>query len=202
MNENDALQNSVHPIFLEAEATPEPLPSDEEAAAQADDRLLRDTPVDAEEEPLSAPDGENPPADPIPPAPSLDADRLESLSRELAELKQALAAKQVEELRIETERAEFAELYPGVSLISLPDAVWEDVRRGVPLSAAYALSERRALLCRENASLSNHQNALRSAGSHACSESEYFSPAEVRAMSPAEVRRNYQKIMQSMPKWH
>ena len=103
---------------------------------------------------------------------------------------------------MEAEHAEFEQLYPNVSLLSLPDAVWEDVRRGVPLSAAYALSERRALRAQESATLSNHQNALRSAGSHASSESEYFSPAEVRAMSPAEVHRNYKKIMQSMSKWH
>lgn len=142
--------------------------------------------------------------DPAPsPVPSpAEQDRLQALERELAELKHMLSRRNEEELRMERECDEFARLYPQTSMDSLPDSVWSDVRRGIPIAAAYALAERRKLCDRRLAERINAQNQMRSAGSLDGTQSNYFSPAEVREMSPAEVRRNYQKIMQSMPKWH
>ena len=103
---------------------------------------------------------------------------------------------------MQTECAEFAELYPKVPLCDLPDTVWADVGRGIPVSAAYALYERRAAYTEKIAAQTNEQNRARSAGALAGGRNGFLSPAEVRAMSPAEVRKNYQTIMQSMQKWN
>ncbi len=104
--------------------------------------------------------------------------------------------------RAQSECAEFAALYPDVPLSDLPDAVWEDVGRGVPVSAAYALFRRREEYAGRIAGQVNEQNRTRSSGALAQSRSGFLSPAEVRAMSPAEVRKNYQSILHSMQKWN
>ncbi len=136
-------------------------------------------------------------------APALRSDRelLESLQRELAELRAALSGREAAAAR-EADRREFRELYPEVSIAELPDAVWEDVERGIPLSAAYARCERRRIRLLEQAEKSNGENLRRSPGMPKAAPREYFTPDEVRAMSPLEVRENYQKIMFSMQKWH
>lgn len=105
---------------------------------------------------------------------------------------------------IEQEAAleEFRDLFPGVSLSTLPDAVLEDVKRGVPLSAAYALNERRSQRIAAVAESANAANRARSSGSAEGDSVGFLSPAEVRAMTPAEVRKQYRQILLSMPKWH
>ncbi|MBQ8431388.1 MAG: hypothetical protein IJX28_00740 [Clostridia bacterium] len=103
--------------------------------------------------------------------------------------------------RMGQECEEFGVLYPEVSFATLPDSVWEDVRHGIPLAAAYALAERRRSHTAQSALQSNQQNATRSAGALEGTQADYFSPAEVRAMNQSEVRANYHKIMQSMQKW-
>ena len=127
---------------------------------------------------------------------------LEQLRSELMRLRAELAERDRMLTRIGTECEEFRQLYPDASLSDLSDGVWEDVRRGVPIAAAFALSERRRQLTEQKAAQYNLTNSHRSAGSVAGGENEYFSPAEVRAMSGAEVRENYQKIMRSMTQWH
>ena len=104
-------------------------------------------------------------------------------------------------LRREADYAEFRSLYPDLSLSSLPDSVWEDVSRGVPLTAAVALSERRRELTQKQAEEANRKNGSRDCGAIGSSISGFLSAHEVRAMTPAEVRENYKKIMLSMPKW-
>ena len=104
-------------------------------------------------------------------------------------------------LRREADYAEFRSLYPDLSLSSLPDSVWEDVSRGVPLTAAVALSERRRELTQKQAEEANRKNGSRDCGAIGSSISGFLSAREVRAMTPAEVRENYKKIMLSMPKW-
>lgn len=97
---------------------------------------------------------------------------------------------------------EFSALYPQVAIQSLPDSVWADVGRGIPISAAYALAERKRFCAEALAAKSNQSNKERSSGALSGTESDYFSPSEVRSMSPSEVRSNYKKIMYSMQKWH
>ena len=104
-------------------------------------------------------------------------------------------------LRREADYAEFRSLYPDLSLASLPDSVWEDVSRGIPLSAAVAISQRRRELTEKQAEETNRKNGSRDCGAIGSPTSDFFSAREVRAMTPAEVRENYKKIMLSMPKW-
>lgn len=103
--------------------------------------------------------------------------------------------------RIRDECVEFGALYPDVPLRTIPDDVWEDIRRGIPIAAAYALSERRRAYTEQIADAVNKQNASRSSGAVGGEAPSFYSANEVRAMSPAEVRENYRKILLSMPKW-
>lgn len=136
------------------------------------------------------------------PAAEAPEDQLEQLRGELSLLRAQIAARDAAWERMGKECEEFQELYPETSLSSLPDAVWEDVRRGIPIAAAYALMERKKGLTAQKAAACNQSNTLRSAGAISPTESEYFSPSEVRAMTQTEVRANYQKIKRSMQKWH
>ena len=101
-----------------------------------------------------------------------------------------------------SECEEFHTLYPQTPLSALPDSVWQDVKQGVPLAAAYALAERRRAYTEALANSKNEQNKKCSTGALSATENEYFTPGEVRAMTQGEVRANYQKIMLSMQTWH
>jgi len=132
-----------------------------------------------------------------------DANELESLRNEVAALRSQLDEERAIYSRINAECAEFAELYPGVPISSLSDSIWDSVKKGVPIAAAYALAERRASVADMKANAVNSANRLLSSGSidpHA--SEEYYSPDEVRSMTPAQVRANYSKIISSMSKWH
>ena len=126
---------------------------------------------------------------------------LEQLRGELTRLRAELAEREVFWERLGAECDEFRTLYPNVSLGELPDRVWEDVRHGIPIAAAFALAEKRRALTEALAEKNNRENQKRSAGSLTGTENDYFSPAEVRAMSSHEVHENYQKIMRSIQKW-
>jgi outer membrane protease len=102
-----------------------------------------------------------------------------------------------------SECAEFNLLYPSISISSLPDSIWESVKKGVPIAAAYALEERRAAVADMKAQSVNAANRQLSSGSiDAPATEEFYTPDEVRAMSPLQVRENYSKIISSMSKWH
>ena len=142
--------------------------------------------------------------DPSAQAPDTDQttdSELEHLRRELNEFRAQLEGQAREMQRIGMEYAEFCELYPNRSPEEIPDDVWESVRRGVPLSAAYALSERKRYRTQEKARQLNEANRRRSSGSVEGTSNGYFSADEVRAMTQSEVRANYQKILLSMQKW-
>lgn len=126
----------------------------------------------------------------------------ESLLAEIKRLKDELARRDSMAERFAKEGEEFCTLYPNTDMQQLPDSVWQDVGRGVPLAAAYALFERRRYYTEQKAAEYNHTNMRRSSGSLEPTEPDYYSPAEVRAMSQSEVRANYDKIMRSMQKWH
>ncbi len=130
-----------------------------------------------------------------------DADRIAFLQAELSRMQAALAEKDAFYTRVSQECSEFSALFPDTPLSDLPDCVWESVKNGVPIAAAYALERHRHAMAEARAEQALQRNRERSAGAVGQPEDEYFSPAEVRAMSQAEVRRNYQKIMLSMQKW-
>ena len=102
---------------------------------------------------------------------------------------------------IDAEYLEFARLFPGVSIATLPDCVCESVRGGVPLAAAYALYEKKRSVEASLASEANTKNASMSFRLNENSAEKYFSPDEVKAMSREEVRTNYKRIIESMRHW-
>ena len=142
--------------------------------------------------------------DPAPQA--LDTDQktdseLECIRRELSLLRAQLDGQARAMQKIGIEYAEFCDLYPDKSPEDFPDEVWDSVRQGIPLSAAFALAERKKQRLKEKAQLLNEENKRRSSGAVERAASGYFTPSEVRAMSQAEVRANYQNILLSMANW-
>ena len=114
-------------------------------------------------------------------------------------------ADRIEELclrqSIDAEYLEFARLFPGVNIASLPDSVCDGVRRGVPLAAAYALYEKQRSVESSMANEKNTKNASLSFRLKENGAEKYFSPDEVKSMSREEVRTNYKRIIESMRHW-
>lgn len=127
--------------------------------------------------------------------------QLAELSRQLDELRERFEQQRRAMERMSRECDEFSELYPDRPLASLPREVWENVRAGIPLAAAYAYSEARREHAERQAEQVNRRNDAASAGDVSGGTADYFSPAEVRGMTPAEVRANYSKIMNSISRW-
>ena len=130
---------------------------------------------------------------------------MEQLRSELKLLREEIAqrdARLKQDARVDREYAEFSNLFPGVSVDSLPDEIWKDVKNGTSLAAAYALAERKQAIALGRAKDTNTSNRARSAGAIQNAQNHEYSPAEVRAMSSQEVRANLPKIMRSMQKWH
>lgn len=100
--------------------------------------------------------------------------------------------------RSRQELDEFCSLYPHISLSALPDEVRQQADAGVPLSAAYALFEKREAYRRE-AGKKSAESSWR--GMNGSASGEYYSPAEVKGMSQKEVHKNYKKIIESMKHW-
>lgn len=127
---------------------------------------------------------------------------VESLQKELAALREELAQAKALHARMDNELAEFRELFPAVSPTSLPDGIWEEVKRGIPLAASYALYEKKCAMEKTRAEEINLRNAYQSPGvAGKDTAAEYFTPEDVRVMSRAEVHNHYKKIMDSMKKW-
>ena len=93
------------------------------------------------------------------------------------------------------ELREFFTLYPEVSFREIPTEVRESA---LPLSAAYALYERRALLLSREAERENEINRSRSAGSVSAEGDAVYTREEIRRMTSEEVRRNYDAVMRSL----
>ena len=128
---------------------------------------------------------------------------LDTLREEVTRLRALIDGERAVYSRMNAECAEFNELYPSIPISSLPDEIWENVKRGVPIAAAYALEERRSTVADMKARAVNTANRTLSSGSidsHVAEE--FYTPDEVRAMSASEVRANYSKIISSMAKWH
>lgn len=173
--------------------------SDEGSDAAAPCEMCKSPAEDME---ISADPVQDSDSDPAPDSQAASQERLEQLRNELTQLRTELAEKDIYWARMAEEFEEFRTLYPETAFSSLPDSVWQDVRRGIPVAAAYALAEKKRAYTEMLAQKSNFENQKRSSGALESVENDYFSPSEVRAMSSDEVRKNYQKIMQSMQKWH
>ena len=96
----------------------------------------------------------------------------------------------------------FRSLYPDVTLGDVPDAVWEDVRAGGALEAAYALWERKEAIRCAAAQEANRKNATGAWGRADTAGEDFLSPDEVRSMTQDEVRRHYARIVESMKHWN
>ena len=135
---------------------------------------------------------------PLPSVEELNA-RIASLTKELEAYKSAEA----ERAHIAKQLDEFSELFPEISVRSIPDEVWDSVKEGNSLAAAYSVYERRITEAARRIELINAQNAKQAAGAAGKNVTpEFFSADDVRKMSPSEVRVNYAKIRRSMEKWN
>jgi len=105
--------------------------------------------------------------------------------------------------KISEQLSDFSQIFPEQDVREIPNEVWEDVKNGNSLAAAFALFERKRTVSENRAKEINELNAYRSSGRVGNNTvSEYFSPEQVRAMSQSEVRANYSKIIESMKKWN
>lgn len=130
-------------------------------------------------------------------------DEIKALRTELDNVRAEAGERAAQYERMNAEYAEFSSLFPDVTLAAVPQSVWNEVGRGVPLAAAYALESRRAAIQRQNADAVNRKNSDASLGAlESRADSGFYSPDEVRAMSRGEVRANYSKIIESMKHWH
>lgn len=138
-------------------------------------------------------------SDPGQPAKSVE---VAALRAELEQLRGQIAARIETYERMAREYDEFREIFPGRDMSSLSEEVWEGVRQGLPLAAAYAYEEAKQKKRREIAAEVNRKNSNLSSGAiDGRGGGVFFSPGEVRAMSAAEVRSNYDKIIGSMKLW-
>lgn len=129
------------------------------------------------------------------------ADYVKSARTEKAALRQSRRQKE-DEQRLAEEVRRFCKAFPNVDANSIPEAVWADMEKGIPLAYAYAMHT----LCGENSTnyansvnARNTDNALPPVAEGA-NEGEY-SMEDVEAMSPAAVKKNFSRILRSMGKW-
>ncbi len=131
---------------------------------------------------------------------------IDELNQTIASLKSELEAYKnaaAEQEAIAKQINEFSELFPDVSVRSIPDEVWDSVKQGNSLAAAYSVYERRITEAARRIELINQKNAEKAAGVAGKNlTQEFFSADDVRKMSPSEVRANYAKIRRSMEKWN
>lgn len=125
------------------------------------------------------------------------------LLAEIERLRAELDKRDKENIRMVAEVGEFSEVFPEASLEDIPSEVWNRVKAGVPLAAAYALYEKKSAAYQKFAENVNQKNYEQSSGAIGKKyDSIYYSPAEVKKMSPAEVREKYNIIIESMKKWN
>jgi hypothetical protein len=135
-----------------------------------------------------------------------ELDELSLLKSEIDSLRQELRTRDEREQansRMLNELTEFSEYFPDVDIHHIPSEVWEQVKNGTSISAAFALNLRKIELEKKKVSDFNDKNRRISAGSLLGGEGEkYYSPAEVKRMTPAQVKSHYDDIIESMRHWN
>ena len=190
--------------FLESEniETDEEALSDEifEVESTSDDSDIEDLKADSETDNKDTPEGSQVPKESqIDEGETSAETELEALRAEVQKLKAEIENTK----RLETELLDFTEVFPEQDIRTIPDEVWQNVRKGNSLAAAFALFERKKAHLEAKATEVNQINAYRSSGrAGSDTASEFFSPDDVRAMSQSEVRANYSRIIESMKKWN
>ena len=172
-----------------------------QSLSEGDDMTEGDAP--AEEIPEDEPTDEEEEDKPDEYDGGINEEAIAHFKAEIEALKLMLEKKKKECERIFLELAEFAAIFPKRAIESIPAEVWESMRRGVPLSAAYALYEKQREADENNIREVNRINAERSAGAISSgADGGYYSPEEVRKMTANEVKKNYNLIIESMKKWN
>lgn len=138
--------------------------------------------------------GENEPAEEI--------SELEALKARNAELEKELEERKSISARLEGEISEFSDMFPDVPLSEIPDEIWDEVKKGLPLSASYARHERKRTLSQTKAEEANKNALEKSSGSVTGTSEHYFTADQVRKMTAAEVKKNYSHIINSMKHWN
>ena len=135
-----------------------------------------------------------------------DTDTISELNAKIASLNEELNAYRLASERqekIANQLNEFSDLFPDIAIKAIPDEVWESVKQGNTLAAAYAVYERRVTEAAKRIEQINAKNAANAAGVAGKNlTQEFFSADDVRKMSPSEVRANFAKIKRSMQKWN
>lgn len=127
----------------------------------------------------------------------------EELLAEIERLRGELEKRDKENIKMIAEVGEFSAVFPETSLESIPSEVWNSVKAGVPLAAAYALYEKKSEAYQRITQSVNQKNYEQSSGAIGKeTDSIYYSPSEVKKMSPAEVKAKYNIIVESMKKWN
>lgn len=185
-NLNEILDENIESVTESA------LPDETTIAEATDAAEAEDNPEQSAEEEDTVEENEN-----------NSSNELDALREELVLLRAELDEKKSSLERLGKEISEFSELFPNEPLTSLPDSVWESVKGGIPLAAAYALYRRKAELRAEQANIINKKNNEMSTGAIGRDTTDsFYTPDEVRAMSRSEIRKNYSKILDSMKKWN
>ncbi len=127
----------------------------------------------------------------------------EDFKREVENLRTELAQQKNRTENFISQMRELYVLYPDADINTLSDEIWQSVKSGIPIAAAYALNARRAEVVKQRAEEANRQNKEKCIGGiKGNGDNGYFSPSEVRGMSQEEVRNNYTKIIDSMNHWN
>ena len=117
------------------------------------------------------------------------------------EAKQELPAEDGDKLRADV--SELLELFPKLKAKAIPDEVWDRVREGDSLCAAYCLwtvkNAKEQLRIRDV-----NDKTARTAPPPVSDKGEgeaFFSRETVKNMSPEQVRKNFKAILDSMDRW-
>ncbi len=96
----------------------------------------------------------------------------------------------------------FCKLFPAVKAESIPESVWADTERGIPLPYAYAfylMTEQSDSAYAEGVNGKNSDGAIPPV--EGVDGGGEFSMNEVEGMSPATVKKNFPAILRSIAKW-
>lgn len=104
---------------------------------------------------------------------------------------------------LQEEIKRFRQLFPNVSADAIPESVWADMEKGIPLTYAYALHS----LVGENSNA--YANTVNDRNSRAAvppitegADEGELSMDEVENMSTAAVKKNFPRILRSISKWN
>lgn len=103
------------------------------------------------------------------------------------------------EQRAETEIEEFSAKFPETDLDDVPESVWESVKNGTALCAAYEEFAESSKKRTEEAARVNEENAAKSSGYVGGEPKKaIYTAKEVSAMSEKQIKDNYDDILYSM----